>query len=338
VNTAAAHRFGLAIVAAGALAGIVLILRGAGGGGGEPAAPPPEFATAEERELFDRLAALFGAPEQPRAPAGFEAAGLPAAGANGDAHLGFGRRVWRTQCLHCHGHDGSANTTTAALLNPRPRDFGLGIVKFTSTAAGAPATRADLERTIRQGLPFTAMSGFDALPESSLQTVTDYAHWLLLRAETWSRALARLDAGEPAAAAFDAAVAATLAARAGAAAQPLAVPPEPPLDAAAAARGARIYADPAIGCAGCHGAEGAGRGPLVWDAAAEKWLLQDAWGLPAQPRDLNSGQFHGGAAPADLFRRIHAGVKGTPMPAFGDRLEAAQIWDLVAHLRSLSQR
>jgi mono/diheme cytochrome c family protein len=57
-----------------------------------------------------------------------------------------------------------------------------------------------------------------------------------------------------------------------------------------------------------------------------------------QPRDLNSGQFHGGSAPSDLYRRLHAGVKGTPMPAFGDRLDASQIWDLVAHLRSRSQR
>ncbi len=338
MSSAAAHRIGLAVVAAGALAGIVLLLRG-GGEVGEPrAAPPPSFATAAEREVYDRLTTLFGTPEQPRAPAGFDAAALPAPGPDGDAHLGFGRRVWRTQCLHCHGHDGGANTPTAALLNPRPRDFGLGIVKFTSTAAGAPAARADLERTIREGLPFTAMSGFDALPESSLQTVIDYAHWLLLRAETWQRARAGLAAGAAAEAAFAAAVQQTLAARADSAAAPLAVPPEPPLDAAAAARGAQLYADPALGCSGCHGADGAGRGPLVWDAAAEQWLLQDAWGLPAQPRDLNSGQFHGGSAPADLYRRLHAGVKGTPMPAFGDRLDAAQIWDLVAHLRGLSQR
>lgn len=334
MSAGAAHRIGLVLVAAGALAGIVLLMMG-GGGAGPERAPARSFATEEERLLHERMDALFGIPEQPRAPVGFEAAGLPAAGANGDAHLDFGRRVWRTQCLHCHGHAGGADTGTAALLNPRPRDFGRGIVKFTSTRAGAPATRADLERTIREGLPFTAMSSFDALPESSLQTVVDYAHWLLVRAAVLDLAYQALTTGTEPGTAVDQAAQAVLAANT--AAEPVAVPPEPPLDAAAAARGAAIFADPAIGCASCHGADGKGRGPLVWDAAAAAWLLRDAWGLPAQPRDLSAGQYHGGGAPADLFRRIHAGVKGTPMPAFGDRLNPEQIWDLVAHLRAIAK-
>jgi mono/diheme cytochrome c family protein len=334
VSSSAAHRIGLVLVAAGALAGIALLIMGGGGAGAEPA-PLRTFATEEERLLHERLSVLFGSPEQPRAPAGFEAAGLPAAGPDGDAHLSFGRRVWRTQCLHCHGHDGGADTSTAALLNPRPRDFGRGIVKFTSTRAGAPATRADLERTVRQGLPYTAMSGFDALPESSLQTVVDYSHWLLLRAAVLDQAYQALATGADPVTALDQAAQSVLAANTAQA--PVEVPPQPPLDAAASARGAALYADAAIGCAGCHGANGTGRGPLVWDPAAETWLLRDAWGLPAQPRDLSDGQFHGGDAPADLFRRVHAGVKGTPMPAFGERLNAQQIWDLVAYLQALAK-
>lgn len=334
MSAAAAHRIGLVLVAAGALAGIVLLLRGARDGAPE-AAPPRVYASAEERALHERLEALFGTPEAPRAPAGFAAAGLPAAGADGDARLGFGRRVWRTQCLHCHGSEGGADTGTAALLNPRPRDFGLGLLKFTSTVAGAPATRADLERTVRHGLPFTAMSGFDALPESSLQTVVDYARWLLVRAELLNRARFELSEGAAPEEALARSAEAVLAAHG--AAQPVPVPPQPPVTAEAVARGALLYADPASGCAGCHGADGQGRGPLVWDAGAKEWLLRDAWGLPAQPRDLRAGQFHGGAEPADLFRRLHAGVKGTPMPAFGERLSAAQLWDLVAYLGDLAK-
>lgn len=331
MSAGAVHRISLALVAAGALAGIALLLRG--NRADEPEfAPPPVFASAEARALSERLTILFGTPEAPLAPAGFPGSELPDPGEDGNAHLSFGRRVWRTQCLQCHGADGSANTGTAALLNPRPRDFSRGIVKFTSTVAGAPATRADLERTIRLGLPYTSMSGFDALPESSLQTVVDYAHWLLLRAEVWNLAALRLAAGETPESALDQAVKAASGARATGAALLVTVPPQPPISPASVARGAALFSDAAVGCAGCHGADGKGRGPLVWDPLAKTWLLQDAWGLPAQPRDLNAGQFHGGGAPADLYRRLHAGVKGTPMPAFGDRLTPEQLWDLIAYL------
>lgn len=275
----AGDRAGLALVALGAAAGLWLLARG-GGEAAEARQPPPSFADPAQARLHDLLVADFGAPEAPRAPAGFEPTGLPAAGADGDARLAFGRGVWRTQCLHCHGAAGGADTPTAELLNPRPRDFGRGIVKFTSTAEGAPAVRADLERTVRDGLVSTAMSAFGRLPAPAVQAVVDYTLWLLVR-------------------------------------------------------GAALFLS--AGCATCHGADGGGRGPAAWDAAGERWLLTDAWGLPVQPRDLRKGQHRGGARAEDLHLRIHAGVKGTPMPAHGALLSEAQIWDLVAHLRGLAQ-
>jgi mono/diheme cytochrome c family protein len=37
----------------------------------------------------------------------------------------------------------------------------------------------------------------------------------------------------------------------------------------------------------------------------------------------------------DLYRRIHAGIKGTPMPAFNTALKEEEIWDLVNYVMSV---
>ncbi len=64
-------------------------------------------------------------------------------------------------------------------------------------------------------------------------------------------------------------------------------------------------------CSGCHGAPGtAGRAPNLFDAR-----------LLAQRSD------------EDLFRTIKAGISGAEMPAFGEVLPDAQIWQLIAWLR-----
>ena len=44
--------------------------------------------------------------------------------------------------------------------------------------------------------------------------------------------------------------------------------------------------------------------------------LHDIWDNVNQPRDLTRGIYRGGRRPVDLFRRVHAGIKGTRMPSF----------------------
>jgi mono/diheme cytochrome c family protein len=337
VSLRTADKVGLGLVAAGAVVGLCLSLDRERGGAATGFTVAPPHLAPEEGLLHERLATLFGEPSAPRAPAGFAGTGLPPPGAAGDARLITGHAVWRTQCLQCHGPAGGADTATAALLNPRPRDFGRGIVKFTGTPANSPPRREDVERSVRRGLPNTAMNGFDALPEAALQSVVDFTWWLLIRGAVWNAARVRMQSGSTADAALAAAAEAVAAAWDSARALPLEVPPAPPDSPAARARGAALFDDPLSGCATCHAADGGGRGPLVWSAGEKRWLLTDAWGIPAQPRDLRKGQYHGGNRPEDLFRRIHAGVKGTPMPGAGARLTPEQIWDLVAHLRTLAE-
>ena len=84
---------------------------------------------------------------------------------------------------------------------------------------------------------------------------------------------------------------------------------------------------------------------LAHDRRRLQKCMQVAWQLleprPDPPRNLSNGVFHGGDDPIDLFRRVHQGVAGTPMPAHGSprpnvpgSLSEGEIWQLVDYLRS----
>jgi mono/diheme cytochrome c family protein len=60
------------------------------------------------------------------------------------------------------------------------------------------------------------------------------------------------------------------------------------------------------------------------------------------PRNLRTGIYRGGGRPLDLFRRIHAGINGVPMPGTGPPSPGApgvlspdEIWHLVDYLQQL---
>jgi len=101
------------------------------------------------------------------------------------------------------------------------------------------------------------------------------------------------------------------------------VPPEPPFTPEARTRALELYAD---GCAGCHGKTGRGDG--VQNQRDEK-------GNPTRPRDLTLGIFKGSPDPKDLYRRIIAGMPGTPMP-MNDWAYGEDAWQLVHLIRSWS--
>ena len=63
---------------------------------------------------------------------------------------------------------------------------------------------------------------------------------------------------------------------------------------------------------------------------------------PIRPRNLRAGVYRGGGRPLDLYRRIHAGINGAPMPAVGPTAPGGQgtltpqeIWQLVDYVQSL---
>ncbi len=109
-------------------------------------------------------------------------------------------------------------------------------------------------------------------------------------------------------------------------------------------RGRRLYLSDKGKCYTCHGVQGRGDGTSTEDfwkkPGSEEFYprrgLHDEWGHPLQPRNLTLGQYRGGRRPLDVFRRIYAGIKATPMPAFGrTALKDDEIWDIVNYVMSL---
>ncbi len=306
-----------------------------------------------------------------------------------------GRAVYMKNCMHCHGVSGDGNGSTAQFLNPRPRDYRLGVFKFTSTLSAEKVSREDLHRVVKYGIPGTYMPSFLLLGEAETKSVVEYVRWLAVRGEFEKRTDDDLgdftedavaDTVKKAATAFEAAKkagekpaspvkerearklaseafakylandmeiavedTATFLANAWTQADDEVsriVPTEArvPDDAKSRERGRLLYMSDKTKCYTCHGMLGKGDGAATedfWKKPGSEELyprrgLHDAWGNQLQPRNLTLGQYRGGRRPVDVFRRVYAGIKGTPMPGFGKTaLKDAEIWDIVNFVMSL---
>lgn len=131
--------------------------------------------------------------------------------------------------------------------------------------------------------------------------------------------------------------------------------PRTPSSDESIAKGRELYLKPSLKCAQCHGEAGLGDGSQTFavskDAAGQDNLtpgLYDTWGNLVKPRNLHSGIYRGGRRPIDLYSRIYAGIKGTPMPAFsstllrksnpedsGSEMTDEDIWHLVNYIYSI---
>ena len=182
----------LALVALASVVGLTLAMT-------KPFLAPNEepvflFDNAQQEELFGLVRNEFGLFTQPT----LADAWLP----QGSGNLKEGRKVYEVQCLHCHGSDGGAETITANLLNPPPRDFSLGAIVRSSTPPGHPPLRDDVRMLVLEGVPNTSMKGFEGLAEADRHAAADYVMYLLIRGAVWNHALTLLE-GETPQSAFD---------------------------------------------------------------------------------------------------------------------------------------
>jgi mono/diheme cytochrome c family protein len=215
--------------------------------------------------------------------------------------MALGKRLYDAQCAACHGIGGQGDGEAAYLLYPKPRDFVAAQYRLVSTWERVP-TDEDLFRTISRGMPGSAMPSWAHLSEEERWGLVH--HVKSFAAKPLVAAGASDSTGE---------------ARTGV----IRVPPPPPFTAEARKLALERYAD---ACASCHGPTGKG------DGTEEQ---KDDLGYPTRPRDLTVGVFKGAPDPEHLYRRIVAGLPGTPMP-MSDWAYSEEAWHLVHLIRSWS--
>jgi mono/diheme cytochrome c family protein len=255
--------------------------------------------------------------------------------------------LYRHQCFHCHGAEGGGDGSTSRFLNPRPRDYRPGKFKFTALKGKARPRHEDLFRILAEGIYTTAMPSFRRLTDAQLHGLVDYVRLLAIRGET---EILLASFYEPEEGLNFANVQENyldvVAKWRGAGQQLIALAGEVPRPTPERIEhGRTLFMTPGerggANCVSCHGESGRGDGPSVNDPTKSI----DDWGNPIKPRDLTNGVFRFGRRPIDLYRRIYAGINGTPMPEhYGMTItENGQartmgeddIWDLAFFVRTL---
>ena len=325
----------------------------------------PSKLSGENRKILqDALDDLFGTPAEPKLE-GIDSATrdkilLPPEeakqGITAMQMLEKGSKYYRIHCLHCHGVTGNGRGPTSRWVNPHPRDYRRGFFKFQSTdqtEKEQKPSRADLLRTLEEGIEGTQMPSFNLLSNHDLQTLISYVIHLSIRGEAEFLTIKQCFQFNPAADALD-----------------LKAGQDPPkyLKAITKVVGKtwlnsqteemRINPVPypkyteeqmkesvesgqalftaneeqlkilgikvAASCVSCHK-----------DFGRQATYRYDYWGTLVRPADLTKGVYRGGRRPVDIYYRIHSGINGSGMAPFGGTLSGEQIWDLVNFVRAI---
>lgn len=242
------------------------------------------------------------------------------------ATLNHGMKVYRRTCASCHGIDGNG-LTSAKNGDVQPRNFKRGAFKFVSTPDNGLPTDEDLVRTVKNGLKGTQMQGFPDLMDDEVLAVTQYIKTFSPR---WRRE---------------------------AVTKVVPIAPDPwsaGRRQEAIARGRLVYHGLAM-CWTCHPAY-AKEDELLSMARAmdverkqvprRSIPLRSDLDQPARveteygkllPPDFLGDTLRAARGVNDLYRAIAAGIGGTPMPTWYNKLSVQDLWAVVYYVRELAR-
>ncbi len=344
---------------------------------------PTRLSEKDKQELDAALEGIFGTPAKPTVN-GLEAETIAILKIDPET-LDKGSRRFRVHCLHCHGVSGDGRGPTARWINPHPRDFRRGLFKFQSInqldsktgdpvahANGTrPPARADLLRTLRNGLEGTAMPSFNLLHDDELEWIVSYIIHLSIRGQvehdllkedfTYDKQTKTLafkkpeedDEEGPQSITAAVKLRARYIAEKSKPAQrnakndfswkfsqkpELAIRPgeframKDTELAASILRGKYLFTGDEKNL---PGAKNANCVSCHTDYGRQAKFRFDDWGTLARPNNFTAGIFRGGRRPVDMYYRIHSGINGSGMANFGSVLEPDKIWDLVNFVSAL---
>jgi mono/diheme cytochrome c family protein len=323
---------------------------------------PITLSSERRSELEAVLKDVFGIPARPRFDAqmaNVKEASLKALRLDEETLREGGAR-YRIHCMQCHGLTGDGRGPTSKWVNPHPRDYRPGVFKFQSVDQSAGTERkprrADLFRTIKQGVEGTTMPAHNMLPDREIDAMVSYVIFLSIRGQAELGAMEKIKAfldkteeekKQPldlrsyllGKASKGGRVAGIVRDWAEAQNPDLVIRPSPykynraspePEEqrrlAESVRRGFSLYQ---VNCGACHKDFGR-QAPYKLDSAG--------WAILLRPANLTMGVYRGGRRPIDLYWRVHSGINGSGMAKFGEPggpLAPDQIWDVVNFLQAL---
>ena len=208
--------------------------------------------------------------------------------------------IYMKRCAHCHGEEGDGEGPAAEYMYPLPRDFSLGVFKYKTTHADVEfPTDDDLRKSIMEGLPGTAMPGWKTILKPA---EVDAMIKMIKEFGEWEEEeieYTPIDKGDV-----------------------VASSPE------SIARGKELFVKT---CVQCHGEEGRGN-------ITSGKRLKDDWQNRIWPRNLTHPQTWRATRTAeDVFNRISAGLRGTPMPEHATSMKEADRWDVANYAMTLRE-
>jgi mono/diheme cytochrome c family protein len=231
----------------------------------------------------------------------------------------LGRELYGQYCVGCHGENGDGAGPAARFLDPKPRDFRLGRLKFAGVQSGDPPRDEDYLRTIEHGLRGTAMPSFALLSLDERRALVAYIREFIDPTK-------RKPPGDALAIAKN----------------PWAKDPR-----GAVEMGKRVYHTHAK-CWSCHPVyasqeefsayyKEAGLGDQERRPdPSHSVVTESSWGAPIRAPNFLVDRVKTGFELEGLVRVIQAGVGGTAMPTWAGALKPKELWGLAYYIRSLA--
>ena len=207
-----------------------------------------------------------------------------------------GKEYYYKFCVHCHGTKGKGDGRASYHLFPQPRELSQGVFKFHTTQTNTLPLNEDIFRTIKQGIPGTAMPAWgEVLSDEAIHSLVEFV-------KTFSSRFSMELPGRK-----------------------ISISMEPPFDDFSIAHGKKLYEE--LRCGRCHGEDGSKEGEL-------SGTLKTFRGTPSFVYDLRRENFYkSGSSGTDIYRTLVTGLDGSPMNAY-DNLSNVERWNLIHFLQS----